>query len=131
MEKQEQEVVRTIIKFGTYICMNLKTAKTVFDVIGMDRMCEGSISICDAVESPVSFVVEIAGTKSYVYYNAKSAKVSYVCEDMETFKKAAADIETMKLRLDLKLAESMKDIADEMKKTMVQKIELNLPSSRK
>lgn len=131
MEKQEQEVVRTIIKFGTYICTNLKTAKTIFDVIGMDRMCDGSISICDAVESPVSFVVEVAGTKSYVYYNAKSAKVSYVCEDIEAFKKAAADIEAMKLKLDLKLAGAMKDIADEMKKTMVQKMDLNLPSSRK
>jgi len=121
--KEEKEAIVNIVRASIYICMHLKSAKALFDPLGSDSLCSGGICITDICDSPLSFVVEESNTKSYVYYNSKNSKVKYVCNTHAALNILASGVEGMKIQLDVKLDEEMKDMTTEIKEMILKKVE--------
>lgn len=120
---KEQAVVKGVVRNAIYICMHLKTAKALFDPLGTDSLCANGICITDISDSPISFVVEEEKTKSYVYYNSKLSKVKYVCNSDAALNILASGVEGMKLQLDSKIDEELKDMTAEIKEMILKKVE--------
>jgi len=120
---EEQVAIKGIVRNAIYICMHLKSAKALFDPLGTDYLCASGICIADISDSPISFVVEEEKTKSYIYYNSKLSKVKYACNSDAALNMLASGIEGMKLQLDSRLDEEMKDMTAEIKEMILKKVE--------
>lgn len=124
--EEEQNIVRSIVRSCIYICMHYKEAKKIFDLVNMGSLCSGRVCIGDISESPIGFVIEAVGTKSYIYYNSKLLKVKYVAENHEILRAIAEDVDSMQFRLDERLKEVMKDMTEEIKELIMKKIDADI-----
>lgn len=127
--KDEKAAIASVVRNAIYICMHLDISKPLFDPLGADSLCSGGICITDISESPLSFVVEEANTKSYVYYNSKNSKVKYVCKTHAALNMLASGVEGMRLQLDAKIDEEMKEMTAEIKQMILKKIEREVARS--
>ncbi|MCI4399386.1 MAG: hypothetical protein JHC37_02375, partial [Campylobacteraceae bacterium] len=91
-----------------------------------ESLCYGGICITDISESPLRFVVEEDKTKSYIYYNSKLGKVKYSCSTAGVINIFASAIEGMKIQLEAKINEEMKDMTEEIKELIMKKIDADI-----
>lgn len=119
---KEREAVKEIVRSAIYICIHLKSAKALFDPLNSESLCYGGICITDISESPLGFVVEEDKTKSYIYYNSKLGKVKYSCSTAGVINIFASAIEGMKIQLEARINEEMKDMTEEIKELILKKV---------
>ncbi len=119
---KEREAIKGIVRGAIYICVHLKSAKALFDPLNSDSLCYGEICITDIDESPLTFVIEEKKTNSYIYYNSKLAKVKYSCATPAVINIFASAIEGMKIQLEAKINEEMKDMTEEIKELILKKV---------
>ena len=71
------------------LCKFMPASKSIFDLSNTKTLSFEQVLITDITHSPNSFVAELVGTKSYVYYNQSRMKLTYFLSTME-------DLEIMK-----------------------------------
>lgn len=105
----DESVVKNITIHALDLCKNIHTSKLIFDLANSGSLSFDRVRITDIMLSPNSFVVELVGTKSYVYYSQNRLKVSYFFSSNDDVNSMDSTLKAM----DMMMKARRQQIADE------------------